>query len=81
LLYDFCGEQLKIQFFQTSVSLASTLNMLARNQEKQEKLYLELKNALPDPNVPTTENVLAQMPFLRACVKETLRFELIQKWL
>jgi cytochrome P450 family 49 subfamily A len=52
-----------------------TLNMLARNQEKQVKLYEELKNALPDPDAPTTENTLAKMPFLRACVKETLRYE------
>jgi cytochrome P450 len=52
--------------------------MLARNQEKQEKLYEELKNALPDPDVPTTENTLAKLPFLRACVKETLRYDNIK---
>lgn len=63
-----------MRHLQTSVSLASTLNMLARNPEKQEKLYAELKAALPDPSVETTENTLSQLPFLRACVKETLRF-------
>ncbi|CAB3359766.1 Hypothetical predicted protein [Cloeon dipterum] len=57
----------------TSVSLASTLNMLARNPEKQDILYEELKQAMPDPSQPTTESVLNEMPFLRACVKETLR--------
>ncbi|KAF4528572.1 hypothetical protein B566_EDAN015719 [Ephemera danica] len=51
----------------TSVSLASTLNLLARSPEQQERLHEELVRVLPSPDTPVTEERLNQLPFLRAC--------------
>lgn len=36
-------------------------------------LYEELKRIMPDPRSPVDTKTLEQMPFLRACIKETLR--------
>lgn len=36
-------------------------------------LYRELKTILPDKRSPVDTQILDQMPFLRACIKETLR--------
>lgn len=46
---------------------------LCQNQDKQEKLYEELKKVLPHKDTPMTPTTLEQLPFLRACIKETLR--------
>jgi cytochrome P450 family 49 subfamily A len=58
---------------QTSVAISSTMYQLSQNQDKQEKLYDELKNLLPNKDTPITPATLENMPFLRACIKETLR--------
>lgn len=36
-------------------------------------LFEELKRIMPDPRSPVDTKILEQMPFLRACIKETLR--------
>lgn len=36
-------------------------------------LYKELKAIMPDVRAPVDTKTLEQMPFLRACIKETLR--------
>lgn len=46
---------------------------LCQNQDKQEKLYEELKKVLPNKDTPMTPATLENLPFLRACIKETLR--------
>lgn len=58
---------------QTSVAATSTIYQLSQNPDKQAILYAELKSILPDQRSPVDTNVLEQMPFLRACIKETLR--------
>lgn len=59
--------------FQTSVAVTSTIYQLSQNPEKQEMLFKELHAILPDHNAPIDTKILEQMPFLRACIKETLR--------
>lgn len=58
---------------QTSVAATSTIYQLSQNPDKQEILYNELKRIMPDPRSPVDTKTLEQMPFLRACIKETLR--------
>jgi cytochrome P450 len=46
---------------------------LSQNEDKQEKLYVELKRALSEKDSKITPTTLENLPFLRACIKETLR--------
>ncbi|KAJ8967411.1 hypothetical protein NQ314_002918 [Rhamnusium bicolor] len=57
----------------TSIAVASTIYQLTQNPEKQQSLFEELKKVLP--NADSKVDVIAQenMPYLRACIKETLR--------
>ncbi|CAG9759686.1 unnamed protein product [Ceutorhynchus assimilis] len=57
----------------TSIALASTIYQLSQNPEKQQILFEELRAALP--GIDSKVNVEAQerMPYLKACIKETLR--------
>ncbi|CAH1117306.1 unnamed protein product [Phaedon cochleariae] len=57
----------------TSIAAASTIYQLSRNPEKQEKLFRELQNILPKRNSKVDNNVQENMPYLKACIKETLR--------
>ncbi|XP_037035585.1 probable cytochrome P450 49a1 [Bradysia coprophila] len=57
----------------TSVAVTSTIYQLSQNPEKQEMLFKELQGILPDHNAPIDTKILERMPFLRACIKETLR--------
>lgn len=57
----------------TSVAATSTIYQLSQNPDKQEILYKELKSIMPDARAPVDTKILEQMPFLRACIKETLR--------
>lgn len=61
-------------FLQTSVAATSTIYQLSQNPDKQEILYKELKSIMPDVRSPVDTKILEQMPFLRACIKETLRY-------
>ncbi|NP_001306761.1 cytochrome P450 12B4 [Ceratitis capitata] len=58
----------------TSATFISTLYFLSKNPEKQEELRKELIALLPEPNMPLTEENTKNMPYLRGCIKETLRF-------
>ncbi|KAI4463906.1 cytochrome p450 [Holotrichia oblita] len=57
----------------TSNAVASILYQLALHQDKQQILFEELANVLPDKNSEFDERKLDQMVYLKACIKETLR--------
>nr|XP_016929985.1 probable cytochrome P450 49a1 [Drosophila suzukii] len=57
----------------TSVAASSTIYQLAKNPEKQQRLFDELQKVFPHREAEINQNVLEQIPYLRACVKETLR--------
>ncbi|KAK8737455.1 hypothetical protein OTU49_004495, partial [Cherax quadricarinatus] len=56
-----------------SMSTVLALYNLARNPEKQARLQEELDQVLGDGSQPLTTNHLARLPYLKACVRETLR--------
>ncbi|XP_062544598.1 probable cytochrome P450 49a1 [Armigeres subalbatus] len=57
----------------TSVAATSTIYQLSQNPDKQEILFNEIKRSLPTPDTKFTTSMLESMPYLRACIKETLR--------
>ncbi|XP_065349179.1 probable cytochrome P450 301a1, mitochondrial isoform X2 [Cloeon dipterum] len=57
----------------TSHSLTNVLLHLSENQDKQEILHQELKRIMPNPHAPITNEMLNEMKFLKACVKESMR--------
>jgi len=57
----------------TSPSTIGQLYCLATNQDKQEMLYKEICEVVPC-NQPITANMINDMPYLKACVKEGFRF-------
>lgn len=46
---------------------------LSQNPEKQNKLFAELQKALSSKDSRVTPATLEQLPYLKACIKETLR--------
>jgi cytochrome P450 len=46
---------------------------LAANQDKHQKLYEELKRLMPDPKIPLTLELLNEMKYLKAVIKEGMR--------
>ncbi|XP_030558874.1 probable cytochrome P450 49a1 [Drosophila novamexicana] len=59
----------------TSVAASSTIYQLAKNPDKQQRLFEELKRVFPTCDAQINQHVLEQMPYMRACVKETLRMK------
>ncbi|OAD53565.1 putative cytochrome P450 12a5, mitochondrial [Eufriesea mexicana] len=49
------------------------LYYLAKNPRTQRRLYDEITSVLPNNDSPFTEKALRNMPFLKACLQETLR--------
>lgn len=65
----------RVCLWKTSVAISSTIYQLAKNPQKQEKLFQELQRLFPTTHeAEINQNVLEQIPYLRACVKETLRY-------
>ncbi|XP_011191202.2 probable cytochrome P450 49a1 isoform X2 [Zeugodacus cucurbitae] len=57
----------------TSVAISSTIYQLAKNPDKQQKLFEELQSVFPTREAEIDQSALEQIPYLRACIKETLR--------
>lgn len=57
----------------TAFSAGFVVYYLARNQDKQNKLRNEIRRIFPSRETPITPESLANMPFLKACVKEAMR--------
>ncbi|XP_020713396.1 probable cytochrome P450 49a1 [Ceratitis capitata] len=57
----------------TSVAISSTIYQLAKNPDKQQKLFKELRNVFPMREAEIDQSALEKIPYLRACIKETLR--------
>lgn len=49
------------------------LNLMAKNPEKQKALRQEILEKLPNKDSPLTAEAMKNMPYLRACVKESQR--------
>lgn len=58
---------------QTSSTFTGILLCLAKNPEKQEILREEVRKLLPHKDSEFNETVFKNMPYLRACIKESLR--------
>ncbi|EFA07521.1 cytochrome P450 49A1 [Tribolium castaneum] len=57
----------------TSIAAASTIYQLSQNPEKQQKLFDELQQVLPENDSKIDVSIQDKMPYLKACIKETLR--------
>ncbi|KAI5738726.1 hypothetical protein M8J77_010467 [Diaphorina citri] len=57
----------------TSAVIASILYQLSTHPDKQELLYKEIQTVLPSKHTPITSDILENMQYLKACIKETLR--------
>ncbi|XP_036343371.1 cytochrome P450 CYP12A2-like isoform X1 [Rhagoletis pomonella] len=57
----------------TATLVAGALLCLAQHPEKQERLRSEVRSVLPEKRGNFTPNVLDNIPYLRACIKESLR--------
>lgn len=57
----------------TAHSSITIMYHLAKNPEKQEKLRQEIFAKLPEKDSPLTPQNMANMPYLRACIKEAAR--------
>ncbi|KAF4523552.1 hypothetical protein B566_EDAN012000 [Ephemera danica] len=57
----------------TSYTAGGVLYHLARNPEQQERLFYELKEAMPSPDSTLTADILEDLKYLKACIKENNR--------
>jgi hypothetical protein len=61
--------------FQTSYTTAIALYYLAKNPDKQQKLFEEILRHLPDKDQPVTSDILNELKYLKACFKESMRYQ------
>ena len=50
------------------------LYLLARNPQKQEKLRQEILSVVGPKGSPVTSGALNELNYLKACIKETMRY-------
>ena len=53
--------------------MAFLMYNLSRNPEKQQKLREEINKILPNKNTPITPEILNELRYMKACVKESMR--------
>ncbi|XP_018788367.1 PREDICTED: probable cytochrome P450 12e1, mitochondrial [Bactrocera latifrons] len=58
----------------TSSTLTGILFCIAKNPDKQQKLFEELKSILPNKDSRLTIENMQNLPYLRACIKEGIRY-------
>ncbi|KDR20887.1 putative cytochrome P450 301a1, mitochondrial, partial [Zootermopsis nevadensis] len=61
----------------TSFTVATALYHLAKNPGKQQKLFEEIQRYLPVKEQPVTSNILNELKYLKACIKESMRMSTI----
>lgn len=66
-MYDF------LNISQTASATAGLLYNLANHPKAQEKLREEIMALLPNPDTPLTQESLNSLPYMRACLKESMR--------
>lgn len=60
--------------FQTTSAIIGILYHLAKHPEKQSKMREELRTIMPKKDTPLTPDNMQNLPYLRACIKEGIRF-------
>jgi cytochrome P450 len=60
--------------FQTAHSSAAALYNLAKNPDEQQKPFEELQRHLPDKDQPVKPDILNELRYLKACIKESMRY-------
>ncbi|ALC41760.1 Cyp12e1 [Drosophila busckii] len=58
----------------TTSTFSAILLALAKHPEKQAKLRAEIRSVLPQKDSPVTVESMRNLPYLRACIKESLRY-------
>ncbi len=58
----------------TSPTIMGLLYCLAVNPDKQQRLRRKIFEVAPDPKLSITSEIIDNLPYLKACVKEGLRF-------
>jgi cytochrome P450 len=48
---------------------------LAKNPDKQQKLFEEILQYLPEKDQPVTSEILNVLKYLKACIKESMRYQ------
>ena len=61
---------------QTSITMEVLLFNLANNPKVQNKLHHEV-TGLHQPGEPVTAESLKKMPYLKACIKESMRYSIL----
>jgi cytochrome P450 len=59
---------------QTAFSVANALYYLAKNPEKQQKAFEEIQRYVPDKDQSVTSHILNELKYLKACIKESMRY-------
>lgn len=62
-----------MRVLQTAATSSILMYLLAKNPVAQEKLREEVFRVIPDNDVGLQANDLDQMPYMRACIKESMR--------
>ncbi|GBM18605.1 putative cytochrome P450 49a1 [Araneus ventricosus] len=69
----FVADMLMAGIETTSHTVGFLLYHLAKNQDKQEKLYQEITKFLPSKDLKITSPIYEEIRYLKACIKESLR--------
>ncbi|KAH8299801.1 hypothetical protein KR044_005969, partial [Drosophila immigrans] len=58
----------------TTSTFAAILLAMSQHPEKQARLRAEIRGILPEKDTPLTVESMKNLPYLRACIKESLRY-------